>query len=74
MVNSSHHQAIGIAGEGLRVTARSPEDGVAEAVEGEQADLGFPALAVQWHPERSVELSGTSKQIFAWLVRRAAAG
>jgi putative glutamine amidotransferase len=32
-INSSHHQAIGIPGDGLRVTARSPEDGVIEAVE-----------------------------------------
>jgi putative glutamine amidotransferase len=32
-INSSHHQAIAIPGDGLRVTARSPHDAVVEAVE-----------------------------------------
>ena len=32
-VNTSHHQAVGVAGEGLRVVARCPEDGVVEAIE-----------------------------------------
>jgi putative glutamine amidotransferase len=32
-INSSHHQAIAIPGDGLRVTARSPHDAVIEAVE-----------------------------------------
>ncbi len=31
-INSSHHQALGIPGDGLRVSARSPEDGVIEAI------------------------------------------
>ena len=34
-VNSSHHQAVGRAGDGLRVTATSAGDGTIEAVEGE---------------------------------------
>ncbi|MEO6910940.1 MAG: gamma-glutamyl-gamma-aminobutyrate hydrolase family protein, partial [Edaphobacter sp.] len=33
-INSSHHQAIGIPGDGLRVSARCPQDSVIEAVEG----------------------------------------
>src|SRR6266849_2066017 len=33
-INSSHHQAIGIPGDGLRVAARCPQDAVIEAVEG----------------------------------------
>ncbi len=33
-VNTSHHQAVGTPGVGLRIVARSPEDGVIEAVEG----------------------------------------
>ncbi len=47
-VNSVHHQAINELGDGLRVEARSPEDGVIEAIrlQGEQYAAG-----VQWHPE-----------------------
>ena len=71
MVNSSHHQAVGVAGEGLRVVARSPEDGVVEAVEGDPEVLGFAAVAVQWHPERSTDLSELSRGLFRWLVEQA---
>src|SRR6185312_14147713 len=35
-VNSSHHQAVGIVGDGLRVVARCPQDAVVEAIEGLQ--------------------------------------
>ena len=64
-INSSHHQAIGIPGDGLRVTARCPQDAVIEAVEGGQAGDGSHfVLGVQWHPERSYDLSPTSKAIF----------
>jgi len=51
-VNSSHHQSADAAGEGLRVVARSAEDGIVEALEGTAP--GHFVLAVQWHPERSV--------------------
>ena len=51
-VNSSHHQSADAVGDGLRVVARSVEDGVIEAVEGTAP--GHFLLAVQWHPERSV--------------------
>lgn len=47
-VNSFHHQAIEQLGSGLEVTARSPGDGVIEAVE--MRDRAF-VVAVQWHPE-----------------------
>jgi putative glutamine amidotransferase len=61
-VNSSHHQAVGIAGDGLRIVARCPEDGVIEAVEG------FPpshfVLGIQWHPERGFDSSPASQKIF----------
>jgi putative glutamine amidotransferase len=51
-VNSSHHQSADAVGEGLRVVARSPEDEIIEALEGTAP--GHFVLAVQWHPERSV--------------------
>jgi putative glutamine amidotransferase len=65
-VNSSHHQSAAVAGNGLRVVARSPEDGVIEALEGTAPD--HFVLAVQWHPERSVndgpEVAGSAQAIF----------
>ena len=67
LVNSSHHQAVGITGEGLRVAARCPQDGVVEALESEDGLM----LGVQWHPERSYELSGTSRNLFGWLMLEA---
>ncbi|RKR75981.1 gamma-glutamyl-gamma-aminobutyrate hydrolase family protein [Frondihabitans australicus] len=45
-VQSSHHQAVGRPGRGLRIVARA-DDGTIEAVEHESA----PLWAVQWHPE-----------------------
>ena len=65
-VNSSHHQSADIIGDGLRVVARSPQDGVIEALEGTAAD--HFVLAVQWHPERSVDEDEPSRAIFRALV------
>jgi putative glutamine amidotransferase len=62
-VNSSHHQAIDRAGEGLAVVATSPVDGVVEALEG--TDPAQFVVAVQWHPERSYESSAVSRALFA---------
>jgi putative glutamine amidotransferase len=65
-VNSSHHQSADVVGDGLRVVARSPLDGVIEALEGTLP--GHFVLAVQWHPERSVkddqELAEPARKIF----------
>lgn len=46
-----HHQAIDEPGEGLQVTAYSP-DGIVQAVELDNHPFG---VAVQWHPEQTLE-------------------
>ncbi len=69
-INSSHHQAIAIPGAGLRITARCPQDAVIEAVEADPS-TGLRLLAVQWHPERSVASSPTSRALFSHLVSQA---
>ena len=63
-VNSSHHQSADESkiGNGLRVVARCPDDGIIEALEGTAPD--HFVLAVQWHPERSVEADAASRAIF----------
>jgi len=56
-VNSRHHQAIRVLGQGLVATATAP-DGVVEAVEVPAARF---CVGVQWHPEnfhRTGEFSG----------------
>ena len=65
-VNSSHHQAADVVGDGLRAVARSPRDGVIEALEGASPD--HFVLAVQWHPERSIDEDEPSRAIFRALV------
>ena len=67
-VNSSHHQAAERIGEGLKVAARCAEDGVIEALEG--TDGQHFVVAVQWHPERSVD-DAPSRAIFEALVEAA---
>jgi len=68
-VNSSHHQSAESIGEGLRMVARCPQDGITEAIEGTSPD--HFVLAVQWHPERSVEDDKRSRAIFQALVEAA---
>jgi putative glutamine amidotransferase len=71
MVNSSHHQALRVTGDKLRITAISPADEVIEAVE-----LDSPThwvTGVQWHPERTYTTSGLSRAIFAAFVHAAEA-
>jgi putative glutamine amidotransferase len=68
-VNSSHHQAIRVPGDNLRVSAVSPGDGVIEAVELDVP--GHFVLGVQWHPERTYTQSAFSRDLFAAFVEAA---
>jgi putative glutamine amidotransferase len=70
-VNSSHHQSAHVIGDGLRTVASCPEDNIVEAVEGTSPD--HFVLAVQWHPERSIEEDEHSRAIFRALVEAARA-
>lgn len=66
-VNSYHHQAADVLGEGLHVTARSGI--VIEAFEDPECDL----IAVQWHPEHLFRSSADNHALFDDLVARALA-
>jgi len=70
-VNSSHHQSTEVVGKGLRVVARCPDDGIIEALEGTTPD--HFVLAVQWHPERSVDEDEHSRTLFRALIQAAEA-
>jgi putative glutamine amidotransferase len=67
--NSSHHQSADVIGDGLKIVARCPDDGIIEAVEGTSPD--HFVVAVQWHPERSFEDDENSRKIFRALVEAA---
>jgi len=70
-VNSHHHQSVKELGEGMRLTARSP-DGVVEAIEC--ASCRF-VVGVQWHPESMASYglgdSLTAEHLFARLAGEA---
>ena len=70
-VNSSHHQAVAIPGDGLRLAARCPQDGVIESIEG--TSPGHYVLAVQWHPERTFDSSPASRALFHRFIAEARA-
>ena len=79
-INTSHHQAVAAPGAGLRIVARCPEDGVIEAIEidadGSMFHVEHPGppqfvLGVQWHPERSFDISAASRALFAHLIAEA---
>ena len=69
-VNSSHHQALLVPGDNLRITAVCPADGVIEGVELDAPD--HFVVGVQWHPERTYTASSFSRAIFGAFVRAAA--
>jgi putative glutamine amidotransferase len=68
-VNSSHHQSADNIGDGLHISARCTEDGIIEAIEG--TDPNHFVIAVQWHPERSIDLDAPSGALFQALVEAA---
>ncbi len=59
-VNSSHHQAVAILGDGLIRVAWS-EDGVVEAAEGHGDHF---LVGVQWHPERIFQQNRSAQGLF----------
>jgi putative glutamine amidotransferase len=69
-VNSSHHQSADAIGDSLRIVARCTDDGIIEALEGTAPD--HFVLAVQWHPERSMEQDAPSRAIFRAFIEAAA--
>jgi putative glutamine amidotransferase len=70
MVNSSHHQAVAVLGDGLVRSAWSPDDGVVEAAEGHGDQF---LMGVQWHPERVLEENKAAQCLFQSFVDAAAA-
>ena len=60
VVNSSHHQAIGILGSDLTVTMTAENPRVIEGF----AHNTLPVLAVQWHPERIWDIEASSAKLF----------
>jgi putative glutamine amidotransferase len=69
MVNSSHHQAVRVAGDKLIVAATAIGDDVVESVELDSRE--HFVLGVQWHPERTYTVSAHSRAIFAGFIRAA---
>lgn len=67
-VNSFHHQAAKRLGEGLTVSATSPDDGLVEGIE--MRDRKF-VVAVQWHPENFWKTSRAFDGLFAGFVEAA---
>jgi putative glutamine amidotransferase len=69
-VNSSHHQALEVPGDGLRLVAWCSEDCVKEAVESTALD--HFVLGVQWHPEQTYNADAGSRALFSAFVHAAA--
>lgn len=64
-VNSTHHQAIGVPGDGLVVSARSPTDGIIEGIESPGHRF---VVGVQWHPEEYRDMVPGFEPLFsAWV-------
>jgi putative glutamine amidotransferase len=65
-VNSRHHQAVNVLGDGVHAVAWSP-DGIVEGLEMD----GQWVVGVQWHPEDIVEESEPARLLFAGVVEAA---
>lgn len=63
-VRSAHHQCIKNPGRGLRLAAVSP-DGIVEALES-RSNRNF-LIAVQWHPEKTINDRYTRKLFAAFI-------
>jgi putative glutamine amidotransferase len=63
-VRSSHHQSVKNPGKGLRLSAVSP-DGVFEALESRSKNNFL--IAVQWHPEKTINDRYTKKLFEAFI-------
>ena len=63
-VNTIHHHGIADAGS-LTVSARAAGD----LIEGVEPSGGWPAIGVQWHPEKMDE--PVQRRLFEWLVKEA---
>lgn len=64
--NSAHHQAVGLLGNRLRITAWSA-DGVVEAMEYTE----LPILTTQFHPERMTGAdTAEGSRIFQWFMQQ----
>lgn len=66
-VNSTHHQGVRTTGDGVKVSATSP-DGLIEAIE---LDGPAFALGVQWHPEAALRHEPRHAAIYRGLVAAA---
>ena len=69
-VNSAHHQAVKVIGEGFVVTAQS-EDGIIEAIENPSKQF---VIGVQYHPERMLkepELRAHGQKLFEAFINAA---
>jgi putative glutamine amidotransferase len=62
IVNSVHRQGVDRLGQGLRIEAVSPEDGLIEAFSARPC--GGEVLAVQWHPEWDGAQGATNRGFF----------
>jgi len=66
LTNSHHHQCALAPAPGAVITAYAP-DGVPEALEAPSFNF---LMAVQWHPERTLDADAVSMRFFEELARR----